>query len=210
MRIDSASLAVLGDSREERGQGRAPLWLVEARASAYAYASASASASADAYADADADASASADADASAYAYASADASADADASAYADHPIQKQLINSIKNSEDEMTQGLAILFSTGTYFSSCRIGWLRQVTGDEWEIDSARNVRRTASNGIMALAQCKAAKGLGGHEMGEVDTEPESVHRLHMLKAIRVPRADWPKWVKEFPALRERLEAAP
>ena len=108
------------------------------------------------------------------------------------------------------MKEGFAILFSTGSYFSSCRIGWLRQVSGDEWEIDSARNVRRTASNGIMALAQCKAAKGLGGHELGDVDTEPESVHRLHMLKAIRIPRADWPLWVNEFPALKERLEAAP
>lgn len=106
------------------------------------------------------------------------------------------------------MTEGFAILFSTGTYFSSCRMGWLRQAGGDEWEVVSARNVRRTANSGIMSLAQCKAAKGLGGHELGEVDTEPESVHRLHMLKAIRIPRADWPKWVKEFPVLKDLLEA--
>lgn len=106
------------------------------------------------------------------------------------------------------MREGLTILFSTGTYFSSCRMGWLRPVSGDEWEILSARNVRRTASNGIIALATCAAEKGLGGHELGEVDPEPEDVHRLHCLKSIRVAEKDWPKWVKEFPALKDLLEA--
>jgi len=194
----------------------------DADADAYADADADADAAADAYADADAAAAdadayaaAYADADAAADAYADADAAAayaaayaDADAAAYAAHQLQKRFINSIKNGETEMTEGFAILFSTGTYFSSCRMGWLRQAGGDEWEVVSARNVRRTANSGIMSLAQCKAAKGLGGHELGEVDTEPESVHRLHMLKAIRIPRADWPKWVKEFPVLKDLLEA--
>lgn len=106
------------------------------------------------------------------------------------------------------MREGLMILFSTGTYFSSCRMGWARQVSGDEWEIVAARNVRRTASNGIIALATCAAAKGLGGHELGDVDPEPEPVHRLHMLKQINIARADWPKWAKEFPALKDLLEA--
>ena len=106
------------------------------------------------------------------------------------------------------MREGLTILFSTGTYFSSCRMGWLRPVNGDEWEILSARNVRRTASNGIIALATCAAEKGLGGHELGEVDPEPEDVHRLHCLKSIRVAEKDWPLWIKEFPALKDLLEA--
>ena len=36
MRCDSASLAVLGDAREESGRARVPLWLMEVRADAYA------------------------------------------------------------------------------------------------------------------------------------------------------------------------------
>lgn len=234
-RSESEARAVLEDWLREHGRsarsvlpvGRiyaaayAAVYADHAAAYAYAYtyvdADAADRAAADSYADADADADDATADHAAAYAYTYVDASADVDASAsvsaYADvdaHQFQKQFINSIKNSEDEMTQGFAILFSTGTYFSSCRMGWLRQVTGDEWEIDSARNVRRTTGAGIMALAQCKAKNGLGGHELGDVDTEPESVHRLHMLKAIRIPRTDWPLWVKEFPALKERLEAAP
>ena len=214
-RSEPEARAVLEDWLRENGRHvRSALMVGRIRADAYAYA--------DAYADADAAADADAYADAAAYAAAAdaADAAAadaaDAAAAAYADadadadaaHQLQKRFINSIKNGETEMTEGFAILFSTGTYFSSCRMGWLRQTGGDEWEVVSARNVRRTANSGIMSLAQCKAAKGLGGHELGEVDTEPESVHRLHMLKAIRIPRADWPKWVKEFPALKDLLEA--
>ena len=139
------------------------------------------------------------------------DTYAAADTYAYADADAalkkQKQFLKSL-NHGDEMREGLTILFSTGTYFSSCRMGWLRQVSGDEWEILSARNVRRTASNGIIALATCAAAKGLGGHELGDVDPEPEVVHRLHCLKPIRIAEKDWPKWVKEFPALKDLLEA--
>ena len=42
MNLDAASLSVLGDSREERGLSRSPLWLVEARADADAFAGADA------------------------------------------------------------------------------------------------------------------------------------------------------------------------
>ena len=196
-RSEPEARAVLEDWLTERGRkvcSVLPLiGRLEEYADAYAYADADADADAYAYADADADA--------DAYdAYA--DAYADADASR-----AQKQLINSLKHG-DEMREGLTILFSTGTYFSSCRMGWLRPVNGDEWEILSARNVRRTASNGIIALATCAAEKGLGGHELGEVDPEPEDVHRLHCLKSIRVAEKDWPKWVKEFPALKDLLVA--
>ena len=230
-RSEPEARAVLEDWLRENGRHvRSALMVGRIRADAYAdadayaYAAAYAAADADAYAYAYA-AAAYADAAAAAYAAAAdaaaaaayaaaADAADDAAAAAYADadadaaHQLQKRFINSIKNGETEMTEGFAILFSTGTYFSSCRMGWLRQAGGDEWEVVSARNVRRTANSGIMSLAQCKAAKGLGGHELGEVDTEPESVHRLHMLRAIRIPRADWPKWVKEFPVLKDLLEA--
>lgn len=197
-RSEPEARAVLEDWLTERGRKVCSVLPLIGRLEEYA--------DAGAYTDADADA----DAYTGAYADAYIDAYADADAytDAYTDAlRAQKQLINSIKHGE-EMREGLMILFSTGTYFSSCRMGWARQVSGDEWEIVAARNVRRTASNGIIALATCAAAKGLGGHELGEVDPEPEPVHRLHMLKQINIARADWPKWAKEFPALKDLLEA--
>lgn len=55
MNLSASALAVLGDSREERGLARSPLWLVEARGHANADADANVDADANAYADAFAD-----------------------------------------------------------------------------------------------------------------------------------------------------------
>lgn len=98
------------------------------------------------------------------------------------------------------MREGLMILLTRGTYYRGlCRMGWLRRIEGDEWEIIGSRVLTRTGN--VVPLRELAEGEGkLPGHKLGKPAKTPESVHRLHMVRNIDVPREDWEKWAKDFP----------
>jgi len=99
------------------------------------------------------------------------------------------------------MREGLVVMVSRGTYWGLVRIGWLRNVAGDEWEMVNARTILRTGgydSEGLQKVVQCKGK--LTGHRLGLMAREPEEIHRLQMVRPMRVPREDWGEWEKHVP----------
>jgi len=99
------------------------------------------------------------------------------------------------------MKTGLTILVSQGSYYALIRIGRLRRVEGDEWELVGARvMVRATGwrtADGYVALSEA-AAQGPGkAWTLLPASVEPEPVWRGHMLRPIV---ADAQAWAKECP----------
>ena len=191
MRLDSASLAVLGDSREERGLGRAPLWLVEERAyanaveeRAYANATADATADADAnaysyvytYANADADAYAD-DSDAYALVYADADAYADALADDY-----QRSIT---------MQSGLYAVSLSQSGRTVLRVGWFRRDTSDPDEYETVwvtpyRGEYTTRLGDVWAAGPKAAPNWTWGKPV------PSVAHRIHFHPLARLDPEAW------------------
>ena len=122
--------AALADDRHAAWL-RAVSALTECATDTYAYAYAYAYADADAYADAYADA----DADADAYAYAYVNATADASAEKKPPPPT---------TGANHMRNGLYLLTTpSGGSVAVLRVGWLRRVEGDEYELVGARTPLR-------------------------------------------------------------------
>ena len=207
-RSEPGPRAVLEDWWRDRGWrgfegrlSRPPRLLVPAAA---ADADTTATAEADA-ADADADA---ADADAAA-ATDAADTAADADATAEAEADAATDATTTTDAAdaadllleEKRMHAGLTVLVSQGTYYGLIRVGWLRRVEGDEWELVGARVLVRASgwrtSDGYLALSEA-AAQGPGtAWTLLPASAEPEPVWRGHMLRPIV---ADAEAWAVECP----------
>ena len=94
------------------------------------------------------------------------------------------------------MREGLTVLVSQGTYYGLVRVGWLRRVDGDEWELVGARVMVRASgwrtADGYVALSDA-AAKGPGSAwTLLPASVEPEPVWRGHMLRPIVANPEAW------------------
>jgi hypothetical protein len=70
------------------------------------------------------------------------------------------------------------------------RVGWLRRVGGDEWEIVGARSIRRTS--GVRHIASLAEDGPQKDHEVGPVAKEPEPVHRLLIRRVVYANLKQW------------------
>ncbi len=188
--------AVLGDWLAERGRERSLQATIAALEICYADAAAD---DVDAAAD-DADAAAD-DADAVAADADAADAddvavAADADA-ADADDVAADFFKNQLLwvSRENEMRNGLALVVVAGGWRALTRVGWLRRVEGDEWELVGARSVRTVGR--YIPLAELASIGPVKDVSLQQKADEPEPLHRLLLRRVIF---CDVPKWAKEVP----------
>lgn len=109
------------------------------------------------------------------------------------------------------MREGLAVIVVPGSRYgySLTRIGWLKRVTGDEWEIEQSRVLmRRSWSAERQPFRDVAESKGSlkTGHFLDPSSKVPESLHRLQVTRVCMVPPEDYSFWVGLFPGLTERL----
>lgn len=93
------------------------------------------------------------------------------------------------------MRDGLRLIQVPGAYygFSVTRVGWLRRVDGDEFELLNAVTVWRSNGQRNPAGVDLLAAKGLGkDYSATEPATQPEELHRLTIRRSIRADEKAW------------------
>ena len=92
------------------------------------------------------------------------------------------------------MREGLAVVQVTGAYYGYAvtRVGWLRRVAGDEYELHGAVTATRTgrAPEGLDDLAAGKMER----YELSQRATQPEMIHRLLMRRALAADERAWAK----------------
>lgn len=95
------------------------------------------------------------------------------------------------------MKDGLTLIQIPGRYgYSVTRIGWLRRVSGDEWELmPGARSIVRTGSWRTLDSLASDGPKQ--DHRLTEPSKLAESVHRLLIRRALY---ASTEAWAKECP----------
>ncbi len=96
------------------------------------------------------------------------------------------------------MHDGLKIITLPGGYYgrSITRVGWLRRVGGDEWELLGGRTIVRTESPRVGGL-EILASSGPKGYKLGEASKTVEHIHRLIIRRSIV---ADPKVWNKDCP----------
>jgi hypothetical protein len=199
-------------------QGRRPmriglaLWIIHTDAVAATDAATADAATADDTTDTDADAAADdgdvADSDTDAAA-ATADVAADddttdTDAVAVADDDTRSSLLTKLILEEPDMRNGLKIIQVPGRYgYSVTRIGWMRRVSGDEFELVNARTITRTGEPRTLASLAHDGPKR--DHGLSDMDEGVEEVHRLVIRRSRPASEAAWIKhcpkpgnWVDE------------
>jgi len=92
---------------------------------------------------------------------------------------------------ETDMRDGLKIIQVPGRYsWAVTRVGWLRRVSGDEWEIVGARTIVRTGSPRTL---DSLAAHGPGrDHRLSAISEASEEIHRLVIRRSIPANEAAW------------------
>ena len=151
-------------------------------------------------ADADADADAAADAaaaDAAADAAAAAAAAADADASTAATAAATAAYrLTTALFKEPDMQDGIKVFQIPGTYgsWSVTIVGWIRRVSGDEWEVlPGARTIRRTGSYNLAGLDRLANEGNTGnGYALGDAAIGTESLHRLLIRRCLPANEKAW------------------
>jgi len=95
---------------------------------------------------------------------------------------------------EIDMREGLKIVKLPGGYYgrSVTRVGWLRRVSGDEWELlPGARSVWRTG--GAMTPLDQLAAHGPGdNHQVSDPQAGIEEIHRLLLRRCLPADESAW------------------
>ena len=152
---------------------------------------ADASDDADAAADAaDADAADAADAS-NASAADSAAGGADADAADAAAHLKARNLLE-ILNGELDMKEGLKIIQLPGRYYYKVtKVGWLKRIAGDEYELIGACTVMRTS--GTRHLDELASDGPKDDHRVFKPSNAAEDIHRLSILRCIQADPESWP-----------------
>lgn len=90
------------------------------------------------------------------------------------------------------MKNGLKIIQLPGRYgYSVTRVGWLRRVAGDEWELlaGSRSIIRKSGTRNIDALASDGPGKD---HALTPPSKGPEEVHRLVIRRALPASEEAW------------------
>ena len=93
------------------------------------------------------------------------------------------------------MRNGLKIIaYLPGRYgYGLTRVGWLRRVNGDEYELLGARTIWRAKGNFQMGGLNKLAAEGLGkDYEASDADTMPEELHRLLIRRSLSANEEAW------------------
>jgi len=93
---------------------------------------------------------------------------------------------------EMNMRNGLKIIQLPGRYgYSVTRVGWLRRVAGDEWELlpGSRRIIRKGGNRNIDSLASDGPERD---HALTPASKGPEEVHRLVIRRALPANEAAW------------------
>lgn len=97
------------------------------------------------------------------------------------------------------MREGLKILVLPGGYYGRgvFRVGWLRRVSGDEYELLNARTIIRTGQYKIGGFGEL-AEKGPGkSYKLSPIESGAEDVNRL-LIK--RSKSADEKAWAEHCP----------
>ena len=143
-------------------------------------------------ADADADDADAADAD-----DAAADADADADDAAAADADADARLkahnLLAILIGELDVKEGLKIIQMPGRYYYKVtKVGWLKRIAGDEYELIGACTVVRTS--GTRHLDELASDGPKKDHRVFKPSKAPEDIHRLSILRCLQADSESWPE----------------
>lgn len=106
------------------------------------------------------------------------------------------------------MREGLMLMVSRGSYWGLTRLGWLRRVEGDEFEIVNCRTVLRTGAwdpEGLQVLVQSKGK--FSNHRLGLMAKVPEPIHRLQMIRPMMIPLEDVGAWEKHCPKPKDWVD---
>jgi hypothetical protein len=90
------------------------------------------------------------------------------------------------------MRNGLKIIQVPGRYggWAVTRVGWMRRVNGDEWEMIGARTIVRTGSPRTL---DSLAAKGpANDHRLSDASEMPEEIHRLLIRRSLPASEKTW------------------
>ena len=137
------------------------------------------------------------DADAANAANAADAANADANANADADAAAAVVALSTLLLGEIDMHDGLKLIQLPGRYgYSVTRVGWMRRVGGDEWELlPGAVSIGRTS--GQRTIDQV-AIDGPGkDHQLWPPSKGVEEIHRLVIRRSMP---ADEKAWAKHCP----------
>jgi len=93
---------------------------------------------------------------------------------------------------EPDMRNGLKIIQVPGMYanLAVTRIGWLRRVSGDEWELTGARTIVRTGSSRTLDSLAAHGPKG--DHRLTASAEGPEEIHRLVIRRSLPADVKAW------------------
>lgn len=134
------------------------------------------------------------------------DAAAAADA---ADAAIQlTRRLTKLLREEPDMKEGLKVVTIPGSYgYNLARVGWLKRITADEYELHGARTIIREGAWSPEGLNQLAAEGPTKKYRLGKPDKLPEEVHRLTMRRCLPCDETAWEKECprpKDWPAASE------
>lgn len=91
------------------------------------------------------------------------------------------------------MKDGLKILQLPGGYYgySVTRVGWVRRLRGDDYELVGGRTMAREGQYSIDGITKA-AAKGPKGYKLSVPDEMPEELHRLLIRRAVPANEKAW------------------
>jgi hypothetical protein len=121
----------------------------------------------------------------------------DDDASSYPDDGAVAALLTKLLIKEPDMRNGLKIIQVPGMYanLAVTRIGWLRRVSGDEWELIGASTIVRTGSP--RSLDSLAAHGPKDDRRLTASAEAPEEIHRLVIRRSLP---ADVKAWAADCP----------
>lgn len=123
-----------------------------------------------------------------------------ADPESYADSHTDASNLTHLPFGAPDMTNGIKLISLPGGYYGRLinRIGWLRRVNGDEWELLGGRTIYRVNGIADVGAMEILAEKGLGeNHKLSEVTSTIEEIHRL-IIRRSRI--ANEIAWAKDCP----------
>lgn len=92
------------------------------------------------------------------------------------------------------MKNGLKVVQLPGRYWSVTRVGWMRRVAGDEWELINACTIIRTGQS--RTVASLADDGPLEDHRVSAPANGVEEVHRLVIRRSLQAADV----WLKHCP----------
>lgn len=89
------------------------------------------------------------------------------------------------------MTEGLKLIQVPGRYYYAVtRVGWLRRIAGDEYELVNAVTVLRTS--GMRRLDELASEGPKKDHRVSEHAKAPEELHRFGLRRCFSANEKVW------------------